>query len=914
MNRASFVHRIVRGVGSCAGLFLLLVGVPLALAALAGWPLPKTLPDPERIKAVLGSHAELPSVVVIKAVAVIGWIAWLELAAAILAETSAQLRHTSTVRLRLPGAAGAQALAAHLVTGVLLLVGTRGATIPVHPLPAVVAVSSTAPAPLFPAVPSGESAASVDYTVKPGDWLSTIARDQLGDVHRYPEIAKLNVGRPQPDGRALRDPDLIHPGWKLQLPEMHRSTAMPAPAPLVSQPEASVTTPEPSRTVPATTPAETTPATPTNDVGQVVAPLSPPPTGTPSTQGDSPTQSNTRPSAPAEVPKHSPVRVPRMVLPAAVGGLAIAGLTRLRANQQRRRPRGRTIAPPPDQLAEQETRVRSVADNEAPAWVDATSRVLWTALEGVPEVPAVIAIRAGALGVEILLDRLAPVPPIGFTAIDGGRTWRLAHGGDLDGLRAVADGQSSSLPALLYIGDTPEGPLWLNLEHAGTLSLEGDLERVQSLMSAACIQVATAPWTYALDVLLVDGKRQLATLDHIRTVGADEAVQELPAAGGSPAAANRLAARVAPPGLEALPPTIVLAEAGVLDADQLGELAKAAQPESGVVLVAAGPIPGATWRLQLNGERAVLLEPLGLHLTFDADPSTNEAVLDLIAAAAVDEDDATFSAVEPEDNRPEPTEQAAAAVKVRILGPVEIDWARSAPRPKAAEIVAYLATRDRPVQGDRLRVDLWPASATGDVADTTFRTNISRARSALGVDDEKNPHLREAEHGAYRLGRGITTDWHRFRQLASLARNASSDEAIEFYREAMTLVRGAPFADVPKGTYHWVHGDGLLFAIETDVAEAAEHFCEILLEQGERRLADWAARQGLKVTPHRENLYRLRMKAAHAAGDQDAIERVYRDLRLTLRALGDLEEPEPETVALYASLTQRASGPLARTG
>jgi DNA-binding SARP family transcriptional activator len=376
---------------------------------------------------------------------------------------------------------------------------------------------------------------------------------------------------------------------------------------------------------------------------------------------------------------------------------------------------------------------------------------------------------------------------------------------------------------------------------------------------------------------------------------------------------NRLAARVAPPGLEALPPTIVLAAPAVLDANQLGELAKAAQSESGVVLVAPGPIPEATWRVQLNGDRAVLLEPLGLQLTFVAETSANEAVLELIAAA-VDEEDAIFPVVGPADNSSEPADQATAAVKVRVLGPVEIDWARSAPRPKAAEIVAYLATRDRPVQGDRLRVDLWPASATGDVADTTFRTNISRARSALGVDDENNPHLREAEHGAYRLGRGITTDWHRFRHLASLARKASSDEAIEHYREAMNLIRGAPFADVPRGTYHWVHGDGLLFAIETEVAEAAEHFCEILLDQGEHRLADWAARQALKVTPHRENLYQLRMKAACSAGDQDAIERVYRDLRLTLRALGDLEEPQPETVALYERLTQRASGPLARTG
>jgi len=47
------------------------------------------------------------------------------------------------------------------------------------------------------------------YIVKPGDTLSAIARDHLGNASRWPEIAKMN---------SIDNPDLIHPGDELKLP------------------------------------------------------------------------------------------------------------------------------------------------------------------------------------------------------------------------------------------------------------------------------------------------------------------------------------------------------------------------------------------------------------------------------------------------------------------------------------------------------------------------------------------------------------------------------------------------------------------------------------------------------------------------------------------------------------------------
>ena len=58
---------------------------------------------------------------------------------------------------------------------------------------------------------SGGQSAATTYTVKPGDTLSKIAREHLGDANAYMEI--YNANRDQ-----LQDPDKIKPGQVLKIP------------------------------------------------------------------------------------------------------------------------------------------------------------------------------------------------------------------------------------------------------------------------------------------------------------------------------------------------------------------------------------------------------------------------------------------------------------------------------------------------------------------------------------------------------------------------------------------------------------------------------------------------------------------------------------------------------------------------
>ncbi|MEI2672337.1 MAG: LysM peptidoglycan-binding domain-containing protein [Marmoricola sp.] len=82
-------------------------------------------------------------------------------------------------------------------------------------------------------LPASEASAAVDpedspYVVEPGDTLWDIADEELGDPTRYDEIFEASDDIVQPDGRTLTDPDLIYPGWELEIPDRRAARHDPA--------------------------------------------------------------------------------------------------------------------------------------------------------------------------------------------------------------------------------------------------------------------------------------------------------------------------------------------------------------------------------------------------------------------------------------------------------------------------------------------------------------------------------------------------------------------------------------------------------------------------------------------------------------------------------------------------------------
>ncbi|MBW3643560.1 MAG: LysM peptidoglycan-binding domain-containing protein, partial [Actinobacteria bacterium] len=65
---------------------------------------------------------------------------------------------------------------------------------------------------------SSAESPSNEIVVEPGDTLWHIAEHELGDPFQWPELYEANAEVIQPTGDALRDPDLIQPGWRLSIP------------------------------------------------------------------------------------------------------------------------------------------------------------------------------------------------------------------------------------------------------------------------------------------------------------------------------------------------------------------------------------------------------------------------------------------------------------------------------------------------------------------------------------------------------------------------------------------------------------------------------------------------------------------------------------------------------------------------
>ena len=76
---------VARALGATLALVGLVVGVPWGLAAAVGWPLPTKLPSGEELARALTQPVDaLSDEFILKALAVVVWIAWAQLAVCVL--------------------------------------------------------------------------------------------------------------------------------------------------------------------------------------------------------------------------------------------------------------------------------------------------------------------------------------------------------------------------------------------------------------------------------------------------------------------------------------------------------------------------------------------------------------------------------------------------------------------------------------------------------------------------------------------------------------------------------------------------------------------------------------------------------------------------------------------------------------
>ena len=234
---------VLRGVGALLAVLILTVGAPVALALIVGWPLPESVPNLEDISTA--ARSGIDETVIVKTLAVLGWLVWGQIALAITVEGVARLRGRPARSV--PVARGLQLAATQLLATAAVLFGsltTSGAT-PV-PLSSLTPIELSQPIdwrfvqrlpsavlePIASREPLGHptTEATDTYVVDRHDSWWGVAESELADGRRWQELRDLNVGRTMPDGHTIEpSTETLSEGWVLLLPTDDPLRGDPAP-------------------------------------------------------------------------------------------------------------------------------------------------------------------------------------------------------------------------------------------------------------------------------------------------------------------------------------------------------------------------------------------------------------------------------------------------------------------------------------------------------------------------------------------------------------------------------------------------------------------------------------------------------------------------------------------------------------
>ena len=521
-------------------------GAPMLLLKVGGNPLPEHVPSLDEITLILTSPDD--GDLFLRALTLVGWLAWVTFTISVLIELSARLRGRRARRV--PGLGVQQKVAGALVGSIIaVFVGAsvaHASTAPAQVQFAAVAVAATpaagpttlaagppimvkSPTPLVrPFVQQVQQQAQQSqqqqpqqqqmiYVVRKGDYLGRIAERFTGDFECYRDLARLNP-------HLVRDPNHIEPGWHLKLPADARDRGV------ISHATGSLLTPAPVQVKP-----------------PVQQPPPPPPPPPPPKQETPPPP----PSSQAPVEKSSPEvqakadEKPNTVhAPLAAGaGLAAASVLaahvivrRRQIRQTRVRVRKRrkvtTVFLPSVETARQQMAKHRAADR-----VDAGLRSLALALRdrAAGEMPDIAAVWQSGGDLAVILASACPEPPEPFEE-KWTNTWSLPASAPLP----ESSFAPPLLPALMTFASWPQGgELLVDPERTGLLTLTGDPRGCENLLRALAAEAAIMPWADGASILVAgmhpDDMRHLPILgpSRVRTVAS------------IPEALNRIAKRAA---------------------------------------------------------------------------------------------------------------------------------------------------------------------------------------------------------------------------------------------------------------------------------------------------------------------------------------------------------------------------------
>ncbi|MET7297515.1 LysM peptidoglycan-binding domain-containing protein [Embleya sp. NPDC005575] len=364
-------------------------------------------------------------------------------------------------------------------------------------------------------------------TVKPGDTLSDIAEELLGDGDRYPEIFAANKDQPQSSGSALTDPNAIEPGWTLSIPGAGGTEAQQPPqqqqGPQPPEQQQAPQQQDPGQQAPHQQQPPAQQQKPFVETPPQIAKQDPITTpSAPAKSNEAPKQKteNTNPTGSrAEAPSTSgderSVPIGAIAL-GAVGAAAVLGalLVRRRLQQSVRRD-GRRIAMPAPEAADLEQQLRATETPDALDLFDRTLRTLCARMSDTGRtLPLIDSVQLTDRRLELHLA--APSPPLyPFEAVHGDHMhWTCPADAELLHTSAAAN-VPAPYPALAVLGETDDGrQLLIDLESLGVVGLtDGSGEDNLAVLRALAVELLSNVWSDDLCVTVVGFGRELRDVE-----------------------------------------------------------------------------------------------------------------------------------------------------------------------------------------------------------------------------------------------------------------------------------------------------------------------------------------------------------------------------------------------------------------
>lgn len=799
------------------------------------------------------------------------------------------------------------------------------------------------PADAAPGTPAEPEAETV-HTVRSGETLSGIADQHLGDATAYPQLFDANVGEPQEVGGSLTDPNIIHVGWQLSIPEPG-SPSEPEDEPEVEETSAPTNDNDQNdEEVDLEAPNDPQNGT-ENTFDSEVHPqavdelLTPPPAPDEEVglQGsDEITLEATLTADDSEAPA---LLTAPLVGFSALTATAVAALLARRRHVQmtRRRPGQRITQPSEPELLQAEEDLHTTADPASIELLDRALRSLSAKCASTETtLPDLVGARLTATTCELLVPEGQGIPVTPFRRVDD-TTWRLDTDSpallDIERAREIP----SPYPALTTIGqDTEHRQLFLNLSQIGAVGLQGEQVPLEEILTAIAVELSTSPAadhvnvncigvTPDLDRLVKTGRvrtfatvedclRELEsqTLEYVSAGPSDDMVPEIMLS-AVPMSAGHLSRLGSILGSQAAPPiALVAAETDDcplpghwhLDAD-LPDAQPLPWPTAGEVTVHR--ITAAEYAdlaaLLTTAEVAVSVPAPGWEQV-PQEPATAVAAVSgpTGGAASVDAllnlSKPTHSTVS-EGHRPRPF--SGYEVRIRVLGRVEIEGVdpsvlESGRRRSLTELASYMALRPGR-NADQIARAL--GGPRGPWSLSTRNTHLSNLRRWLGRHSSGSLHFPTmGNNSTYSLAPTVGCDWTTFQELAEFGLAEDTQRATVLLEEALDLVTDEPFTKTGLDRYGWAEPiKPEINAALVDVAHtiATRHLRDGFLEAGRKALL-----KVLELDPACELLYRDLLRIEYKAGDFKAIDRAIQRLHIALDRL-DVEMSE-DTEALIQKL------------